>query len=212
MGQDERDDADHLRSPSRRLFLKGLGIAGAGSGLLGHGTEQNPSAEAAEAPPGTFDVDLSVNGASRLVRVEPRTTLLEALRERVAPVVSGPKLVCGEGTCGACTVLLDGKPVYSCLVLAVDVGKRTVTTVEGLGGPQEMTPLQEEFVAKDALQCGFCTPGFVTSLTALLRKNPDPSEQQVREACSGNLCRCGTYPRVFEAALAAARRAVKGPA
>jgi aerobic-type carbon monoxide dehydrogenase small subunit (CoxS/CutS family) len=118
--------------------------------------------------------------------------------------------VCGEGTCGACTVLLDGKPVYSCLVFAVDAAGRRITTVEGLGAPDAMSPLQAAFVEKDALMCGFCTPGFVMSLTALLRRNPNPTEQDVREACHGNFCRCGTYPRVFEAALSAAKQTAKG--
>jgi xanthine dehydrogenase YagT iron-sulfur-binding subunit len=206
---DERDgDAPPSEStePGRRSFLKGLGFAGAaGSSLLG----QKPEAEAAETvgklPPGHLDITLTVNGKPRKVQVEPRTTLLDALRMRLEPNVTGPKLVCGEGTCGACTVMLDGKTAYACLVLAVDVGGRAITTVEGLGTPDTMSPLQAAFVEKDGLQCGFCTPGFVTSLTALLRKNPSPNEQQVREACHGNFCRCGTYPRIFEAALAAAK-------
>jgi aerobic-type carbon monoxide dehydrogenase small subunit (CoxS/CutS family) len=132
------------------------------------------------------------------------------MRDRLEPAVTGPKLVCGEGTCGACTVLLAGRPVYSCLVLAVDAVGREITTVEGLGSPESPSPVQAEIVEKDGLMCGFCTPGFVTSLTALLRANPDPTEDDVRKACRGNFCRCGTYPRVFEAALAAARRVPKG--
>jgi aerobic-type carbon monoxide dehydrogenase small subunit (CoxS/CutS family) len=208
---DEKDPEAPEPEPGRRLFLKGLGLAGAGSSLL-----RAPEASAAPAPPddgalpGTVDVALDVNGETRRLRVETRTTLLEALRDRVTPPCTGPKLVCGEGTCGACTVLLDGKPVYSCLVLAVDAGGRPVTTVEGLGQPDAMSPLQSALVAKDGLQCGFCTPGFVTSIAALLRRNPDPNELEVREACAGNFCRCGTYPRVIEAALSLARKTVGG--
>jgi xanthine dehydrogenase YagT iron-sulfur-binding subunit len=205
---DERDGEtppSEASEPGRRLFLKGLGLAGAaGSSLLG----QQPEAEAAEVaktPPGHVDITLTVNGKPRKVQVEPRTTLLDALRIRLEPNLTGAKLVCGEGTCGACTVMLDGKTVYACLVLAVDAVGRAITTVEGLGTPDALSPLQAAFIEKDGLMCGFCTPGFVTSLTALLRKNPSPNEQQVREACHGNFCRCGTYPRIFEAALAAAK-------
>ena len=102
--------------------------------------------------------------------------------------------------------MADGKTVYSCMMLAVDAQGKKLTTVEGLGTPDKMSPVQEAFVEYDALMCGFCTPGFVVSCSALLQKNPNPSLQQVKEACSGNVCRCGTYPRVFEAALAAAKK------
>ncbi len=142
---------------------------------------------------------------ARTVKVEPRTTLLSTLRNHLEPAVTGPKLVCDMGTCGACTVLLDGKPAYSCLVLAVDAIGKKITTVEGLGNPGAMNAVQSAFVDKDALMCGFCTPGFVTTISAYLKKNPNPSLDQVREACKGNFCRCGTYPRIFEAALAAAK-------
>ena len=147
-----------------------------------------------------------MNGNKRDVQVEPRTTLLNALRNHLEPAVTGPKLVCDMGTCGACTVLLDGKPVYSCLVLAVDAVNKKITTVEGLGSPENPNAVQAAFVENDALMCGFCTPGFVTTISAYLKKNPNPSLAEVREACKGNFCRCGTYPRVFEAALAASKK------
>jgi aerobic-type carbon monoxide dehydrogenase small subunit (CoxS/CutS family) len=202
--KDERDGPTSSE-PGRRLFLKSLGVAGAaGSALLGT-TPESESATTDAPPPGSLDITLTVNKQPRKVRVEPRTTLLDALRMRLEPAVTGPKLVCGEGTCGACTVLLDGKTAFACLVLAVDAVGRSITTVEGLGTPEAMSPLQTAFVEKDGLMCGFCTPGFVTSLTALLRKNPNPSEQQVKDACHGNFCRCGTYPRIFESVLAAAK-------
>jgi aerobic-type carbon monoxide dehydrogenase small subunit (CoxS/CutS family) len=206
------DDHDDTTSPppSRREFLKGLGVVGAGSSLLGapaaHGAEAAADSEAAA---GALAIILDVNGARRGVTVETRTTLLDALRNRLEPACTGPKLVCGEGTCGACTVLLDGKPVYSCLVLAVDAVGRRVTTVEGLGTPEQMNAVQSSMVEKDGLMCGFCTPGFVTTLTALVRTTPDPTKEQVGEACRGNFCRCGTYPRIVEAALDAAKKAVK---
>ncbi len=135
--------------------------------------------------------------------IEPRTTLLNTMRNQLDPPLTGPKLVCDMGTCGACTVLVDDKPVYSCLVLAVDAVGKKITTVEGLGAPEQLNAVQAAFVEQDALMCGFCTPGFVTTLSAYLKQNPKPTLEQVREACKGNFCRCGTYPRIFEAALKA---------
>jgi xanthine dehydrogenase YagT iron-sulfur-binding subunit len=199
--------------PSRRRFLKGVGIAGAGAALADH-LAQTAEAEAAAAggeaaklpTAATLNLTLDVNGRRRPVSVEPRTTLLSALRSHLDPPVTGAKLVCDQGTCGACTVLLDGRPVYSCLVLAADAAGKRVTTVEGLGTPESPNAVQAAFVEQDALMCGFCTPGFVTTVSAYLKKNPNPTLAEVREACKGNFCRCGTYPRVFEAALAAAKK------
>src|SRR5256885_1837895 len=197
--------------PSRRKFLKGVGVAGAGAALADHFISADTKISAAEsvttgAPvAGTINIALDVNGARRNVNVEPRTTLLNALRNDLEPAVTGPKLVCDMGTCGACTVLLNGKPVYSCLVLAVDATNKKITTVEGLGSPDNPNAVQAAFVEHDALMCGFCPPGFVTTISAYLKQNPNPSPAEIREACKGNFCRCGTYPRVFEAALAAAK-------
>jgi len=211
-----KDDSDQKEEQpsgahdlSRRRFLKGVGIAGAGAAIadaLRIEAQTRPS-QARNGQPltGNIDVSLEVNGEKRTAKVEPRTTLLNTLRNNLDPPVTGPKLVCDMGTCGACTVLLDGKPVYSCLVLAVDAVGKKVTTVEGLGTPSAMNGVQSAFVERDALMCGFCTPGFVTTISAYLKKNPNPSLEEVREACKGNFCRCGTYPRVFEAALAAAK-------
>jgi xanthine dehydrogenase YagT iron-sulfur-binding subunit len=208
------DDSDQSKNhpigshdESRRRFLKGVGIAGAGAALA---DKLLLEAEAKETQgtrtlSGNVDITLDLNGKTRTVKVEPRTTLLSTMRDYLEPAVTGPKLVCDMGTCGACTVLLDGKPAYSCLVLAVDAIGKKITTVEGLGNPGAMNAVQSAFVEKDALMCGFCTPGFVTTISAYLKKNPNPSLEQVREACKGNFCRCGTYPRIFEAALAAAK-------
>lgn len=207
-----RDDEDRRlpeHSPSRRKFLKGVGVAGAGAAIADHLWQETEAKE--EQPPqsqsvsGATKISLQVNGKPRSVEVEPRTTLLNALRNHLEPAITGPKLVCDVGTCGACTVLLDGKPVYSCLVLAVDATNKKITSVEGLGSPENPNAVQTAFVEHDALMCGFCTPGFVTTISAYLKKNPNPSLEEVREACKGNFCRCGTYPRVFEAALAAAK-------
>ena len=195
--------------PGRRKFLKGVGIAGAGAAVVDTLWIEAEAKEAQATTPqtlsGNVKLTLDVNSKKVPVEVEPRTTLLNALRNHAEPAVTGPKLVCDAGTCGACTVLLDGKNVYSCLVLAVDVANRKITTVEGLGSPENPNAVQAAFVEKDALMCGFCTPGFVTTISAYLKKNPNPTLAQVQEACKGNFCRCGTYPRVFEAALAAAK-------
>ena len=207
--RDDKDDNQRTHDPSRRKFLKGVGIAGAGAAVVDklwvdaeakepRGTDEQPLS-------GNVKVVLDINGAKRTVQIEPRTTLLNTLRNHVEPAVTGPKLVCDAGTCGACTVLLDGKPVYSCLVFAVDAVNKKITTVEGLGTPERLNAVQAAFVEKDALMCGFCTPGFVTSISAYLKNHPNPTLAEVREACKGNFCRCGTYPRVFEAALAAAK-------
>ena len=204
---DEVQKPEH--NPSRRKFLKGVGIAGAGATIADHLWREKAEAKeeqnTTQAVSGATKITLQVNGQLRNVEVEPRTTLLNALRNHLEPAVTGPKLVCDVGTCGACTVLLDGKPVYSCLVLAVDATNKKITTVEGLGSPENPNAVQAAFVEHDALMCGFCTPGFVTTISAYLKKNPNPSLEEVREACKGNFCRCGTYPRVFEAALAAAK-------
>ena len=213
---DERDEGRGKKTikhdPSRRRFLKGVGVAGAGAALAEH-LLLKPEAEAVAAEAetgarpvaGAVNLTLDVNGQRRALVVEPRTTLLSALRHNLDPPLTGPKLVCDMGTCGACTVLLDGRAVYSCLVLAVDAAGKKLTTVEGLGSPENLSGVQQAFVEHDALMCGFCTPGFVTTVTAYLKKNPNPTLEEVREACKGNFCRCGTYPRVFEAALAAAK-------
>jgi xanthine dehydrogenase YagT iron-sulfur-binding subunit len=197
-------------SVSRRGFLKGVGVAAvAAEGLLERVAKAAETAHGdvpIEGPvSGDVKIVLSVNGQNRVVTVEPRTTLLSALRDRLDPAVTGPKLVCNAGTCGACTVLYGGKPVYGCSVLAVDAIGKEITTVEGLGTPENLSPVQAAFVEKDAMMCGFCTSGFVTSVTALLKEKPNPTFEEVREGCKGNFCRCGTYPHVFAAALTAAK-------
>lgn len=158
---------------------------------------------AAPAAAATMAITVTVNGQERSAEVEPRLLLVHFLRQTLG--LTGTHVGCDTSGCGACTVLLDGKPAYSCLVLAVDATNKKITTVEGLGSPEKPNAVQAAFVEHDALMCGFCTPGFVTTISAYLKKNPNPSLEEVREACKGNFCRCGTYPRVFEAALAAAK-------
>lgn len=153
----------------------------------------------AEAP--RLTVTLSVNGTDHPLVLEPRRTLLDALRHDLG--VTGTKKVCDMGDCGACTVLVDGRAVYSCLVLAVDCRDRRVTTVEGLGG-ERLDPVQEAFIRADAFQCGFCTPGQIMSLRALLDATPAPSDAEILRAVTGNLCRCGAYPSILRAGRLAA--------
>jgi len=148
---------------------------------------------------------LIVNGASHDVTPPAHETLLATLRERLE--LTGTKLVCGRGECGACTVLLDGVSVYSCLTLTAACDGRQITTIEGVARDGTLHPVQAAFVEHDALQCGFCTPGQILAAIALLRENAAPTEDDVRRGMSGNLCRCGTYPKIVRAVLAAAEAA-----
>jgi aerobic-type carbon monoxide dehydrogenase small subunit (CoxS/CutS family) len=198
------------RGVSRRDFLRGIGVGGGalGAGLLPVAAqEKKPAAPAPALPtlgPGAAPLALRINGRTRSVRVEPRITLLEVLRDRLD--LTGSKQICDRGECGGCTVLADGRPVFACMMLAVDARGKSITTVEALAAGGRLHPVQEAFIEKDALQCGFCTPGFVVAAKALLDANPKPTPDQVRAALCGHLCRCGAYPRVFEAVLEAARR------
>ena len=137
-----------------------------------------------------------MNGGAYPLDVPDERTLAEALRENLG--LTGTKIACGEGHCGACTVLLDGEPVLSCITLAGTVGEREVTTIEGLRDH----PLVEAFVRADALQCGFCTPGQIVSASALVEETPEPTREEIRHALAGNLCRCGAYPKIEEAVIA----------
>ncbi|MGN6507181.1 MAG: (2Fe-2S)-binding protein [Tepidisphaeraceae bacterium] len=208
---DDRNAGAMPSGVSRRNFLKTVGAAAvAADGLLGRAIAADaPAADDRSAAPGVLSgevaITLTINGKPRKLKVEPRTTLLSAMRDRLDPPLTGPKLVCDAGTCGACTVMVDGKTAYGCSLLAIDMVGRKLTTVEGLGTPDHLSPVQQAFCEKDAMMCGFCTSGFVTSVTALLQSNPDPSLEQIREGCKGNFCRCGTFPHVFEAAQAAAK-------
>ncbi|HKS35578.1 MAG TPA: (2Fe-2S)-binding protein [Verrucomicrobiae bacterium] len=204
------DENDPVKSAgvSRRGFLKGIGLSTAATGLISAAT---PIAQAATGDgnvrgPGEIPVTLKINGQNRDLNVEPRVTLLDALRNRLD--LTGCKKVCDRGTCGACTVLVDGNPVYSCSMLALEAEGRDVTTVEGIGTPEKMNAVQKAFVEHDAQQCGFCTPGFVVACTAFVRHHPNASLDDVRAGLGGNLCRCGTYAGMVLAAVDAAK--VKG--
>ena len=192
-------------SVSRRSFLKSFGTTAA---VAATAQVEAVAAELEKANhekivgPEAVPITLHVNGKPIKLQVEPRVTLLDALRNMTP--LTGCKEVCDRATCGACSMFVDDKLVYSCSMLAIEAQGKKVTTIEGLGTPGKLSKVQEAFVEQDALMCGYCTPGFVMSITALLKQNPKPTEAQVRHACSGNLCRCGTYPRILEAALKAA--------
>ena len=205
MAHDDLDDTPGPRDVTRRDFIKGS-VAGAVAAGIGGALVADAEAAAVAAGiagPGPVPFVLLVNGKARSVRLEPRVTLLEALRDTLG--LTGAKRVCDRGTCGACTVLLDGKPVYACSVLAIDARERPVTTVEALGTPEALHPIQAAFVEHDAQQCGFCTPGFVMATRALLDRRPSPSSEEVTRALGGNLCRCGTYAGMRRAVDDAAR-------
>jgi len=155
-------------------------------------------------------MEITVNGTRHELALEPRRTLLELLREDLG--LTGTKHGCGEGDCGACVVLLDGEPVNSCLVLALEAAGREVLTVEGLSDGNRLHPIQQAFVDVGAVQCGYCTPGMVLTARALLARNPRPTEADVRRAISGNLCRCTGYQKIVEAILDASRRMGEGAA
>jgi len=188
---------------SRREFLKGSGAAAAATAL----GQQSMTALAEAAPgdnapvaghgPGAVKITLTVNGAKISTNVEPRVTLLDALRDYLD--VTGCKRVCDRGTCGACTVMLDGKPIYSCSMLAVEAQDKPIKTAEALLSGGKLDAVPDAFVKYDAQQCGFCTPGFVVAMRAAFDKNPKATPAEIEEALSGNICRCGTYQQMRDA-------------
>jgi aerobic-type carbon monoxide dehydrogenase small subunit (CoxS/CutS family) len=190
---------------SRRTFLKSLGTAAVTAATV---RAQSVAAELEKANaekivgPGAVPVTLQVNGRKLKLQLEPRVTLLDALRNYSS--LTGTKEGCDRAACGACTVLFDGLPVYSCQKLAIESPGHEITTVEGLAEDGTLSPVQQAFIARDALQCGYCTPGFIMSVTALLKQNPHPTADEVRHACAGNLCRCGTHPHILQAVFQAA--------
>lgn len=209
---DESSLPDHVAGKrfSRRGFLKGAG-AGAVTAAVAPAILVSEAGTAAAQEAGgvmSATISLDVNGQAHNVEVEARTTLADALRDRLE--ITGPKVVCDRGECGACTVQMDGRLVFSCMTLAMDAQGRKIETVEGLADGDNLHPIQEAFVEKDALMCGFCTPGFLVSSKALLDANDNPTPEEVREGLSGNICRCGTYPHVFEAVMSAAEKMRKG--
>lgn len=204
---DMRDKPDS--GVSRRSFLKGTGLVL--TVPLAAGGVRAVTIQGAEVKvygPGKTPISLMINGAAKTASIEPRTTLLDTLRNDLD--LTGAKRVCDRGTCGACTVIIDGKAVYSCSVLAIDSQGKKITTVEGLEQNGNLHPVQQAFVDNDAQQCGFCTPGFVVSCKAFLDKNPNPTAEQVERGLGGNLCRCGTYIGIRAAVAQAAQSQGRG--
>lgn len=190
---------------SRRDFIRGSSAGALSGGLLAGSLTASAEASAhlEVVGPGAVAVTLSVNGTSHRANLEPRITLLDALRNHLD--LTGAKRVCDRGTCGACTVIMEGKPVYACSVLAIEAQHKGIETIEGLGSEDNPHPLQTAFVDHDAQQCGFCTPGFVMACKAFLDRHPAPSLQDIQTGLGGNLCRCGTYAGIREALLDVSR-------
>jgi xanthine dehydrogenase YagT iron-sulfur-binding subunit len=182
---------------SRRTFLKTVGAGGVAAGVLGPTTVDAQQVNA--VGPGAVPIQLTINGRVHKLEVEPRVTLLDALRTRLD--MTGVKRVCDRGSCGACTMIVDGKTAYACSMLAIEAQGKPIRTIEGLTEGTVLHPVQQAFCDHDGLMCGFCTPGFVMASVALLEKNPKPTPEQARKALDGNICRCGTYVRVLEAVL-----------
>ncbi len=195
-------NAEGFGAQSRRTFFKSVGTAAVTVATAG---TQSVAAELEKANaenilgPGPVPVTLQVNGAQLRLQLEPRVTLLDALRNYSS--FTGAKEGCDRASCGACTVLLDGVPVYACQKLAIEAQGHAITTIESLAKNGELSDLQKAFVDKDASMCGYCTPGFLMSLTALFAKNPHPTAEEIHHACAGNICRCGTQPHIMRAAL-----------
>lgn len=194
---------------SRRGFIKGVsgGIVGAASlSVVKRGSAAEKYGEV--IGPDKATITLTVNGAVKKLTIDPRVTLLDAMRNQLD--FTGTKRVCNRGECGACTMIVNGDTVLACSMLAIDADGAQITTIEGLANGDKLHPLQQAFVENDALQCGFCTPGFIMSGAALLKKNSSPSMEEIKYSVSGNLCRCGTYPHVFKAIDDAAKAMQKG--
>lgn len=190
---------------SRRTFIKGLGstaVATVAAQTAAVAQELEKVNAEKIIGPGAVPMTLNVNGQKLQLQLEPRVTLLDALRNYSN--LTGAKEGCDRAACGACTVLMDGMAIYSCQKLAIEAQGHPITTVEGLDKNGELSKVQKAFIDKDALQCGYCTPGFIMSVTALLEKNPRPTLEEAKHACAGNLCRCGTHPHILQAVLAAA--------
>ena len=194
----ERPEGDSTLNVSRRAFLKTVSASSVAAGVIGGGQADGQTGPEPLGP-GEVAIELTIDGKPRALRVEPRVTLLDAMRERLD--ITAQKRVCDRGSCGACTVLIEGRAAYACSILAVDVQGKAIRTVASLSDGTVLHPVQQAFCDHDGLMCGFCTPGFVMAAVSLLESNPSPTAEQAAAALDGNICRCGTYPRVLEAVL-----------
>lgn len=193
---------------SRRNFIKGVSTGVVGSYVvvpaLSKPSVKNISKnEAIKLEEGEYVLSTKINGKKVITKVEANTTLVELLREELQ--LTGTKVICNQGECGGCTVLLNGRTVYSCQMLAIDAEGKEIITIEGLLNGEKLHPVQQAFIDKDGLQCGFCTPGQIMAAYGLLLKYPDPTDRQIEIGMSGNLCRCAAYPKIIESVKAAAK-------
>ena len=192
----KKNKGDGRQGFTRRGFLQLMGAGAMAAGAAGTASAASPSA--GTEPARMTKVKLFINGRQRRLLVEPRWSLLFVLREKLG--LTGTKVGCDRGECGACTVLIDDQPRYACMTLAVEAEGRKITTVEGLMKGEELGPVQQAFLEHDGLQCGYCTPGQVMAVEGFLRANPNPTPEEIRHGLSGNLCRCGAYGHIFRAA------------
>ena len=198
---------DHVGPVTRRGFFKTVGVGSLATGVLTAVEGDAQTSGPAAVGPGDVPVRLTINGRVHNLTIEPRVTLLDAVRMRAG--LTGNKRVCDRGTCGACTMIVDGRTVYACSTLAIEMQGRRIRTVDGLAQGTTLHPVQQAFCDADAMMCGFCTPGFVMATVALLEKFPSPTQDQIRRELNGNVCRCGTFNRVLEAAAKAGRGGVR---
>jgi xanthine dehydrogenase YagT iron-sulfur-binding subunit len=197
---EEEKDGSRAKGVTRRGFLQLMGAGAAASVAAGTSAAQ-PTTEV--ITPGEMSkVTLQINGRRHRLLIEPRWSLLYVIRERLG--LTGTKVGCERGECGACTLLVNGQPRYACLILAAEAEGTEITTLEGLMKGEDLGPVQQAFVENDAFQCGYCTPGQIMAAEGLLRANPNPSIEEIQRGMSGNLCRCGTYPNIFKAVHRAA--------
>src|ERR1700686_2710640 len=200
--KDEFPEKSERFRVSRRNFLKTAGVSGLATAVTSVGVaEVEAQGGPAVVGPGDVPITLMVNGKRIDLRIEPRVTLLNAIRNRAD--LTGNKRVCDRGACGACTMIVDGRTVYSCSTLAIEVQGKQIRTVDGLANGNTLHPVQQAFVDTDGLMWGFCTPGFGMATVALLERTPNPTLDQAKKGLDGNICRCGTFVRIMEAALKA---------
>ena len=196
--KNERPGSPEPINRSRRQFLKTAGVAPLVAGVAGAAIAGGQTAGTRVVGPGDVPIQLLVNGKRVNLTIEPRVTLLNALRNKADLI--GNKRGCDRGVCGACTMIIDGRTAYACSTLAIEVQGKQIRTVDGLANGATLHPVQQAFCDRDALMCGFCTPGFVMATVALIEKHPNPTPAQVKQGLDGNICRCGTFTRIMEAA------------